>query len=132
MVNEKRIHALPINTVNREAVPSSAQSLQCYSLQIPVVAYRDVPLQISSMLTQMEEDIKIPSMCENDVHGVKNEEAAKNICTSREIPRATGSTYSFKESKNEIYPLDSNELLSIICICSLMKRGQFGIWLLFF
>jgi len=108
MVNEKRIHALPINPVNIETVSSSVQSLQCYSVQIPVVAYRDTPLQISSMLTQMEKDVNMPSVCQND--SVKGREIVGNVCT--ESMKNISSMHSFKESKNEKYPLDSNISLS--------------------
>lgn len=108
MVDEKRIHALPINTFNVEAASSPAQSLQCFSVQIPVVAYsHEVPLQISSMPMQMEKDVKMLSVCEND--GVRK--TVGNIRT-----RSTKSMCSFKESRNEKYPLDSNELLSVIYI----------------
>ncbi|KYQ49499.1 hypothetical protein ALC60_11428 [Trachymyrmex zeteki] len=96
MVNEKRIHALPINPVNIETASLSAQSLQCYSVQIPVVAYRDIPLQISSMPTQMEKDVKMQSVCQND--SGKGREVVGNIYT---------------ESKNiECYNAKSNDDLS--------------------
>ncbi|XP_011051067.1 PREDICTED: uncharacterized protein LOC105144087 isoform X1 [Acromyrmex echinatior] len=103
MVNEKRIHALPINPVNTETASSSAQSLQCYSIQIPIVAYRDTPLQISSMLTQMEKNVNMPSVCQND--SVKGQEIVGNVCT--ESMKSISSVHNFRESKNEKYPLDN-------------------------
>jgi len=119
MIDEKRIHALPINTLNTEAVSSSVQSLQCYSVQIPIVAYRDVPLQISSTHMQIEKDVQVPSVCQNG-NSVKDGEIVGNICT-----RSTSAIRSTRESRNEKYQLDSNELLfvTIICICS-PRQGQ--------
>ncbi|XP_011687638.1 PREDICTED: uncharacterized protein LOC105449886 isoform X7 [Wasmannia auropunctata] len=105
MVDEKRIHALPINSLNIEAASSSAQSLQCYSVPVvPVVAYRDVPLQMkdASVPTQMEENVKILSVWQNDGK-VKDGEIDGDrtaVCTR--------STCSFRnESSNEKYPLDN-------------------------
>ncbi|XP_018357292.1 PREDICTED: uncharacterized protein LOC108757310 isoform X2 [Trachymyrmex septentrionalis] len=109
MVNEKRIHALPINPVNIETASSSAQPLQCYSVQIPIVAYRDTPLQISSMLTQMGKDVNMPSVCQND--SVKDRETVGNVCT--ESLKSINSVHSFRESKNEKYPLDNNAVFNI-------------------
>lgn len=114
MVDEKKIQALPVNTFNAEAASSPARSLQCFSVQIPVVAYsHEVPLQISSMPTQTEKDVKILSVCENDAVGVRK--TVGSICTRS----TTNSTCSFKESRNEKYPFDSNELLSVIYIANL-------------
>lgn len=86
MVDEKKIHALPLN------IETTCLPAQCCSVQIPVLACRDVPLS-----TQMEKDVKMPSIREKN--GV----------------RETVGTNSFRKSRNEKYPLDSNELLSIIC-----------------
>ncbi|XP_018374140.1 PREDICTED: uncharacterized protein LOC108768263 [Trachymyrmex cornetzi] len=105
MVNEKRIHTLPINPVNIETASSATQSLQCCSVQIPVVAYRDTPLQISSMLMQMEKDVNMPSVCQSD--SVKGREIVGNVCT--ESMKSISSMHSFRESKNEKYPLDNIE-----------------------
>jgi len=119
MIDEKRIHALPINALNTEAVSSSVQSLQCYSVQIPIVAYRDVPLQISSTHMQIEKDV--PSVCQNG-NNVKDGEIVGNcICT-----RSTSAICSTRESRNEKYQLDSNELLfiTIICIICSPRQGQ--------
>lgn len=102
MVDEKKIHALPINTLNIEATCSSAQ---CYSVQIPVVAYHNVPLQISSIPKQMKENVKIsssPIVCHDD--SIKDGVTVGNI-----YAKSANSMYSFEESGNEKYPLDSNE-----------------------
>jgi len=107
MIDEKRIHALPINALNAEAISSSVQSLQCYSVQIPIVAYRDVPLQLSSTHIQTEKDVEVPSVCQNG-NSVKDGEIVGNICT-----RSTSAIRSSGESMNEKYQLDSNELLFI-------------------
>ncbi|XP_071567141.1 uncharacterized protein [Temnothorax nylanderi] len=99
MVDEKKIHALPINSFNIEATCSSAPAPASASVRVPaypVVAYRD----ISRMPTQMEKDVKMPSMCEND--GAR--ETVGNICT-----RSTISMCNLKESRNEKYPLDDVE-----------------------
>ncbi|KAL0108831.1 hypothetical protein PUN28_014150 [Cardiocondyla obscurior] len=65
-------HTLPINTFNTEPVSSPIQpSLQCYNLQIPVVAYRDVSLPISSTNMPIQvENIKLTSAC-NENNGVE-------------------------------------------------------------
>lgn len=93
MVDEKKIHAVPINI---EAAP--AQSLQCYSVQIPVVTYCNVPLQIPNIPTQIPENIKIPG-CQND--SAKRREIIENTCA---MPFAlTNSTCNSKESRDERY-----------------------------
>ncbi|XP_070151127.1 uncharacterized protein [Polyergus mexicanus] len=96
MVNEKKIHALPINALNIEAAASSnVQPLQCYSVQIPVVAYHNVPLQISNMPKQTQEGIKIE--CQSD--SVKDQEFVGNIYDP--VSTLANSTYDSKESENE-------------------------------
>lgn len=119
MVDEKKIHALPINTLNTEATSSA----QCYSVQIPVVAYHNVPLHISSMPTQMKKDVKIQSVCQND--SVKDEEIIGNIYV-----KSVNSMYSFRESRNEKYPLDGDELFGNL-YCSL-RRYNIRIGILLF
>lgn len=105
MVDEKKI--LPINTFNIEAAASSdVQPLQCYSVQIPVVAYHNVPLQISNISRQMQENIKIE--CQSD--RMKDRESVGNIDPASTL---ANSIYDSKES--EKYPLNGNELFAIIC-----------------
>ncbi|XP_011687633.1 PREDICTED: uncharacterized protein LOC105449886 isoform X3 [Wasmannia auropunctata] len=99
MVDEKRIHALPINSLNIEAASSSAQSLQCYSVPVvPVVAYRDVPLQMkdASVPTQMEENVKILSVWQNDgkvkdgeIDGDRTAVCTRSTCSFRNESNVT-------------------------------------------
>lgn len=97
MVDEKKIHALPINTLNIEATPT--QPLQCYSVQIPVVTYCSVPLQIPNISTP--ENVKV-SECQSD--SAKRRETVENMCgTSIAL---TNPAYNSKESRECL----SNEL----------------------
>lgn len=106
MVDEKKI--LPINALNIEsAVSSDVQPLQCYSMQSPVVAYHNVPLQISNTSRQMQENIKIE--CQSD--RTKDRESIRNIDPASTL---TNSIYDSKES--EKYSFNGNELFEIICI----------------
>ncbi|KAM0735634.1 hypothetical protein ACS0PU_010782 [Formica fusca] len=101
MVDEKKIHALPINTLNIEAAASSnMQPLQCYNVQIPVVAYHNIPLQISNMPKQTQEGIKIE--CQSD--SVKDREFVGNIYDP--VSTLANSTYDSKESENEKCPFN--------------------------
>ncbi|EFN70728.1 hypothetical protein EAG_06611 [Camponotus floridanus] len=96
MVDEKKI--LPINAFNIEAAASSdVQPLQCYSVQIPVVAYHNVPLQISNISKQMQENIKIE--CQSD--RMKDRESVGNIDPASTL---INSIYDSKEP--EKYPLN--------------------------
>ncbi|XP_011647375.1 uncharacterized protein LOC105433662 [Pogonomyrmex barbatus] len=105
MVDEKKIHALPISTLNIEADSSSPkQSLQCYSVQIPVIAYHNVPLQLSDNLKQIGKDIKILSAYQNN--NVKDREAVGNICTRSTL---TNLMHSSKKSGNQRYLFDNVE-----------------------
>lgn len=67
---------------NTLKVETASLPAQCYSVQIPAVACRDVPISN----TQMEEALKMPSMCENNAvketvgkftYPVKDDNAAK-------------------------------------------------------
>lgn len=110
MVDEKKI--LPINAINIGAAASSdVQPLQCYSVQIPVVAYHNVPLQISNISRQMQENVKIE--CQSD--RTKDREFVENIDPASML---TNSVYDSKES--EKYSLNGNELFAIICIVYLL------------
>lgn len=116
MVDEKKIHALPINALNIEAAASSnVQPLQRYSVQIPVVAYHNVPLQISNMPKQTQEGIKIE--CQSD--RVKDREFVGNIYDP--VSTLANSTYDSKESENEKCPFNGNELFAIIYIAYIRK-----------
>ncbi|XP_011860409.1 PREDICTED: uncharacterized protein LOC105557704 [Vollenhovia emeryi] len=107
MVDEKKIHALPIDTLEAAAAASSSspvslQSLQCYSVQIPVVTYRrDVPSQISTTHTRVGKDIEMLSVCENDGDKTRENIRARSIHTN--------STCSLNKPTNEKYPLDRTE-----------------------
>lgn len=63
MIDEKA-RTLPINALNVEPAPLPAlyQPLANYSIQIPVVTYHNVPLQIPTMSTQVR-DVRIPCEC---------------------------------------------------------------------
>ncbi|XP_067208013.1 uncharacterized protein [Linepithema humile] len=113
MVDEKKIHALPINTLNIEATP--AQPLQCYSVQIPVVTYCNVPLQIPNISTQIPENVKIPE-CQSD--NVKRRETVENTCAVSNT--LTNSTCNSKESRDKEY-LSSNELFDNVYLIREMK-----------
>lgn len=118
MVDEKKIHALPINAFNIEAAASSnVQPLQCYSVQIPVVAYHNVPLQISNIPTQ--ESIKIE--CQND--SMKNREYVENICDP--VSTLANSSYDSKESENEKCLFNGNKLFAIIYIIYIHKMNVY-------
>lgn len=100
-VEEKKIHALPIDVLNVE----STWSPQCCSAQTPVAGCsRDVPSQISRMPTQigipMEKDVKMPSEPDEN-NGARA--TVGNICTG-----SISSTCSLEKSRNKNYPLDSN------------------------
>ncbi|XP_024869838.1 uncharacterized protein LOC112453350, partial [Temnothorax curvispinosus] len=110
MVDEKKIHALPIDSFNVEATCLSAPAPASAPVRVPVVAYRD----ISRMPTQMEKDVKMPSMCENDAA----RETVGNICT-----RSTISMCNLKESRNEKYPLDDVER------CQSQAKNSDGIYI---
>ncbi|XP_072757064.1 uncharacterized protein [Anoplolepis gracilipes] len=100
MVDEKKLHALPINALNIEAAASSnTQLLQCYSVQIPVIAYHNVPLQISNIPRQMQENIKLE--CQSD--SLKDRESVGNIYDP--VSTLANSTYGSKESENEKCPI---------------------------
>lgn len=101
MVDEKKV--LPINAFNIEAAASSdVQPLQCYSVQIPVVAYHNVPLQISNISKQMQENVKIE--CQSD--RMKDRESDGNIDPASTL---ANSIHDSKESE-EKYSLNGNEL----------------------
>lgn len=120
MVDEKKIHALPINALNIEAAASSnVQSLQCYSVQIPVVAYHNVPLQISNIPRQTQEGIKIE--CQSD--SMKNREFVGNICDP--VSTLANSTYDSKESENEKCLFNGNKLFAIIYIVYIHKMNVY-------
>lgn len=102
MVDEKKI--LPINAINIGAAASSdVQPLQCYSVQIPVVAYHNIPLKISNISRQ--ENVKIE--CQSD--RTKDKEFVGNIDPASTL---TNSVYDSKES--EKYSLNGNELFATI------------------
>ncbi|XP_020290156.1 uncharacterized protein LOC109857842 [Pseudomyrmex gracilis] len=78
MIDEKT-RTLPINALNVEPAPSLSalyQPLANYSIQIPVVTYHNVPLQIPSMSAQVR-DVRIPCECMKE----KREDSVGDVST---------------------------------------------------
>lgn len=76
MIDERDIHALPVNTLDADATPPFAT--RCYSVQIPVVSYHNVPLQIPSIpMHRMQDGIEISYARQED--GAKRGETVGNV-----------------------------------------------------